>query len=394
MKNISILGVTGSIGESTLKICKNYPNELNILGILTNKNIKALLDIIDCYKVEYAVVADEKSALDYFGASMKEYKGTKIFLGEEGLEKICSDSRCDTILNGISGKAGVIPSYKILSNGINLALANKESMVCAGKILKKIAKENNCKIIPVDSEHSAIFQLVEKFGKNNLSNIILTASGGPFLNLDKSKWSEISVKEALNHPTWKMGNKITIDSATMANKGLEVIEAYELFDIPYDKIKVLTHPQSLIHSMIECRDAEIYAQIGPKDMSLPIMNAIFYPEIKENNFNRLDFTKPLSLELIPVDFNKFKMLELAYYCGKKDGLYTTFYNSANEELVRLFLEEKIGFIDIERYFLEALNIFEKEKSRESLNMENIEKTDKKTLDIIKEIIKRRSPAES
>ena len=184
-----------------------------------------------------------------------------------------------------------------------------------------------------------------------------------------------------------MGNKITIDSATMANKGLEVIEAFELFDIEYDKIKVLIHPQSLIHSMIECNDGEIYAQIGPKDMSLPIMNAIFYPQVKQNNFNRFDFTKHITLDLHPVDFEKFKMLDLAYHCGKKGGLYTTFYNSANEELVHLFLQKKIGFLDIEYYSFKALEIFEKNFDKADITMENIDKVDKETVEIIHKLKK-------
>ena len=231
MKNISILGVTGSIGISTLKIYSNFKEQLNIIAVSTNKQIKPLLEIIDNNRIEYAVVFDEKAMIDFFGTKEKNYNGVKIYSGANGLEKICSDKNNDIIINGISGKAGLVPSFNILSNGINLALANKESMVCAGSILKKIAKKNNCSIIPVDSEHSAIFQLINKHGKDNLSNVILTASGGPFLKLDKSQWGNITIEDALNHPTWKMGNKITIDSATMANKGLEVIEAFELFDV-------------------------------------------------------------------------------------------------------------------------------------------------------------------
>lgn len=387
MKNISILGVTGSIGESALKIYSNFKSELNLISVSTNRQVKRLLEIIETNNIEYAVVYDEKAMVDFFGSKEKDYKGVKIYSGKDGLLRICSDKKNDIIVNGISGKAGVKPSFDILSNGINLGLANKESMVCAGAILKVLAKKNKCEIIPVDSEHSAIFQLINKHQNKNLSNIILTASGGPFLKLDKSKWDSITIEDALNHPTWKMGNKISIDSATMANKGLEVIEAFELFEIDYERIKVLIHPQSLIHSMIECNDGEIYAQIGPKDMSLPIMNAIFYPDIKMNNFNRFDFSKQLNLELSPVDFNKFKMLELAYYCGKKGGGYTTFYNSVNEHLVNLFLQKKIKFIDIENYSYEALEVFEKSFTNIEINMENISLIDKEAIDILDKRIK-------
>ncbi|OHD11767.1 MAG: 1-deoxy-D-xylulose-5-phosphate reductoisomerase [Spirochaetes bacterium GWD1_27_9] len=388
MKNISILGVTGSIGKSTLKIIDNFSDELNLIAISVNRQIRELLSIIDKYKPKYAVVFNEHEMQSFFNSKETVYNGVSIYSGNKGLEKVCSDRENDLILNGISGKAGLIPSLKIVENGIDLALANKESMVCAGKILNTLSQKNNCKIIPVDSEHSAVFQLLQNHDKESVKNIYLTASGGPFWRLDKNRWGEITIEDALNHPTWKMGTKITIDSATMANKGLEVIEANELFGFDYSQIKVLIHPQSLIHSMIECVDGELYAQIGPKDMSLPIMNAIFYPKFKNNAFNNLDFSKAINLELIPVDFDKFKMLSLAYHCGKKGGMFPTFYNTVNELLVELFLAGRISFLKIETYTEKGLEIFEKNNNidKKTISIENIKLIEKESERIINEIM--------
>jgi 1-deoxy-D-xylulose-5-phosphate reductoisomerase len=385
MKKISILGVTGWIGKSTLKILDFFSNDLELIAISTNKQIKSLLHIIDKYKPKYAVVVDSNIMYEYFHQYEINYNGTFIYSGNEGLKKICSDSENEIIINGISGIAGLIPSLLILEHGINLALANKESMVCAGPILNAMARKNSCHIIPVDSEHSAIFQLLNNNNRKNINNLYLTASGGPFLKLDKKEWNNITREEALNHPTWKMGHKITIDSATMANKGLEVIEAHQLFGFDYDNIKVLVHPQSLIHSMVECIDGEIYAQIGPNDMSIPIQNAIFYPEIKGNLYNRFDFTKMIKLEILPIDFEKFRMLELAYFCGKKGGLYPAFFNSTNDYLVEMFLNNKISFIDIINNTETAVEHFEKDKEveKKEMNLENIKKVTERSKSILK-----------
>lgn len=388
MKNISILGVTGSIGYSSLKVIDNYSEEFNLIGISTHSNVKNLLKIIDKYNPEFAVISDSKKMFEYFGKYETLYNQTKIYSGEDGILKICSDKRNNIIVNAISGKAGLMPSYHILNNGINIAMANKESIVCAGPILKELANRNSCNIIPVDSEHSAIFHLFKNRETKDVEKIYLTASGGPFLRVNKRDWHKITLKDALNHPTWKMGNKITIDSATMANKGLEVIEAERLFEIDYNRIEVLIHPQSLIHSMIETIDGELYAQIGPNDMAIPIMNALFYPEIKYNSFNRFNFNKTINLELIPVDFKKFRMLEFAYYCGKKNGLYPTFYNCVNEIAVNLFLNEKIKFTHIETMMEKGIEKFEKDNSinKEILTIENIKIVEDLVENICKELI--------
>ncbi len=358
-KNLSILGVTGSIGKSALKIHEHFMDETNLVAMTANKNIKSLLPLIDRYKPVYAVITNRDEMLKHFGKSEVEYNGVKIYSGHEGISRVCSDKSNDIIINGISGKAGLIPSIETVKSGIDLALANKESIVCAGPLLKDISKRTGAKIIPVDSEHSAVFNLLLNRQQSEIKCIYLTASGGPFLRLEKSKWDKITIEDALKHPTWKMGNKITIDSATMANKGLEVIEAHYLFDLDYSRINVLVHPQSLIHSLVETIDCELYAQLGPNDMSIPIQNAVFYPEIKTNLYNKFDFTKHLSLDIMPVDLEKFKMLKIAYQCGIRGNGHTCFYNFINELLVHLFLQNKISFLDIEKYTEACIGEFDR-----------------------------------
>ncbi len=388
-KNISILGATGSIGASALKICDFFSDQINLIGVTTHKNIDSCIKIIDKFKPKYAVITDKEIMYDYFKSYTAEYSKVIIYSGKEGLEHICADSDNDIIINAISGKAGLYPSLEIINNNINLACANKESIVCAGTLINNLCKKNNKKIIPIDSEHSAIFHLLKDKYLKDIDKIYLTASGGPFFKLDKSKWDKITIEDALKHPTWKMGNKITIDSATMANKGLEIIEAHYLFNIDYDKIKVLIHPQSLIHSMVETVDGEIYAQLGPNDMSIPIQNAIFYPQLKINNYNRFDFSKHLSLEFYPMDFNKYKMVSLAFLCGRKGNIYTAFYNFINELLVNLFLNNKISFIQIEQFTEKAIELFDKKnKFRESsISKEIIKLIDKEAEIIVNDLIK-------
>lgn len=384
-KRISILGVSGSIGDSSLNIVKNF-KELSVIAVAVNRSIDKLLEIIDCYELEYAAVMDRELLIERFGSDVAEYKGVKIYSGLEGILRICEDRRNDIILNAIAGKAGLIPSLKVLESGIDLALANKESIVCAGELMKRTAEQQGAAIIPVDSEHSAISQLLEGKKREQIEKIHITASGGPFLKLPKAEWEGVTVADALKHPTWSMGRKISIDSSTMANKGLEVIEAHYLFGFDYDMINVLIHPQSLIHSMVETIDGEIMAHVGPKDMSLPIQCALFYPEMRRNSYNRLDLTKALTLELLPVDYEKFKMLDLAFFSGRKGGLYPAFYNSANEYLVSLFLAGKIGYLEIERVTERALTIFEGETlSHEEASLENIKAVDWRALVIVEEL---------
>lgn len=384
-KRISILGVSGSIGDSSLNIVKNF-EEISLIAVAVNRSIDKLLKIIDSYELEYAAVMDRELLKERFGSDIAEYKGVKIYGGLDGILRICEDRRNDIVLNAIAGKAGLMPSLKVLESGIDLALANKESIVCAGELMLRSAREHGAAIIPVDSEHSAIAQLLEGKKRENIEKIHITASGGPFLKLPKAEWEGVTVADALKHPTWRMGRKISIDSSTMANKGLEVIEAHYLFGFDYDMINVLIHPQSLIHSMVETIDGEIMAHVGPKDMSLPIQSALFYPEMRHNSYNRLDLTKALTLELLPVDYKKFKMLDLAFHSGRKGGLYPAFYNSTNEYLVNLFLAGKIGYLEIERVTERGLTIFAGEQlSQAEATLDNIQAVDLRALSLVNEL---------
>ncbi len=357
MKRLSILGVSGSIGKSTLKVLDNHLNEFKLVAVSVNSSLDLLYQIIDKYHPEYAVCADESYFGEHFTDEFMVYNGVTIYAGFAGIEKICKDPRNDIILNAISGKAGVLPSMIAVEHCKELALANKESIVCAGRLLINKAIESGSRIIPVDSEHSAIFALLRTLEKKNLEKIHITASGGPFLTLPKEKWGEVTVDDALKHPTWSMGRKISIDSATMANKGLEVIEAHFLFKVPYEKINVLIHPQSLVHSMVETIDGEIYAQLGPNDMSIPIQNALTYPKMGQNSYSRFDFTTGVSLEFQPMDYSKFPMLKYAFECGRLGGVYPAFYNYVNEQLVSIFLDGKIKFLDIEIFMGKAIDSF-------------------------------------
>ncbi|MCG8571289.1 MAG: 1-deoxy-D-xylulose-5-phosphate reductoisomerase [Spirochaetes bacterium] len=385
-KNIAILGVSGSIGKSALKILHHFP-QLRLRSFSVHNNIECINEIIQKYSPEYFVITSE-SAYQLYIAQFPQNK-KMVLTGKEGIDEIALDQGHDIVLNAITGKAGLYPSLKILENGIDLALANKESIVCAGEVLTTLAEQHFARIIPVDSEHSAIFYLLKDKSSSIVEKIILTASGGPFYQKEKSEWYKISREQALKHPTWQMGNKITIDSATMANKGLEVIEAHYLFNMNYEQIDVVIHPQSLIHSMVETIDGELYAQIGPNDMSLPIQNALFYPELKANQYLKLDLTKGIKLEILPMDYDKFKMLQYAFQCGKAGGVYPAFYNFVNEYLVELFLTDKISFLQIEEMMNRAIDHFAEDQTvdKKDVGTNNINQVDQKAHSIVKEILK-------
>ena len=324
-KKVLILGCTGSIGQNSIALMKEYPNDFEVVGLSAHRN---------------------EAKLKTFG---KECNCTNLFLSEnneEGFAEFISQTKADIAINGISGFAGLLPSIHCLEAKMDLALANKESIVSAGDLLQSIARKNNKKIIPVDSEHSAVFSLIQGLGKNSVKKILLTASGGPFRLWEKERFPSIRVQDALAHPTWSMGKKISIDSATLANKGLEVIEASKLFSLDAKEIQVLIHPQSIVHSMVQSKDGAYYAQLSPPSMKQAILYALNYPEIKENNLPSLDFSQDLALNFSPPRMNDFPMLALAYEVLEKDGALPIVYNAANEIFVHAFLEEKIRFIDI------------------------------------------------
>ena len=356
MKNITILGSSGSIGTQSLEVIEEN-KDLCAYALSVNKNIKLLEEQVRKFKPKYACVTDEEAAKE-FKIKVRDTE-TKVLAGNEGMKEIASLPEADTVVTAIVGIAGLIPTMEAIKAKKRIALANKETLVTAGDIVMSAAKENGAEIIPVDSEHSAIFQsLGERYkdGKNHIEvkNIILTASGGPFFGKTKDELKNVGVKDALKHPNWSMGAKITIDSATLMNKGLEVIEATCLFGVGAERVKVLVHRQSIVHSMVELTDNAIIAQLGSPDMKLPIQYAITYPERKPMSCNELDWAKAATLTFENPDMETFKCLALAFDAIKKGGAYPVVLNGANEACVDLFLNEKIGFLDIADLIEKAL----------------------------------------
>ena len=349
MKNVVILGSTGSIGKNSLEVLSNFPDKFLVFGLSTNKNVKLLDEQIKQFRPRMAVITDEES----FEHLPQDYD-TEILSGIDGLKRLCSHPQVNLVINALVGSVGLLPSLKALESGKNLAIANKESLVMAGELLIQKAREKGGEILPIDSEHSAIKQCLLSGKKEEVKRLILTASGGPFLNKSKQNLKEITVEEALSHPTWEMGKKITIDSATLMNKGLEVIEAHWLFGIPYDRIEVLVHPQSIVHSMVEFVDGSVIAQMSLPDMKLPIQYALFYPQRIFSNNTSLDLTKAGQLTFLEPDTEKFPCLGLAYQALKMGGTAPAVLNAANEVAVEAFLAARIGFTDIQKIVKEAL----------------------------------------
>lgn len=354
MKNICILGATGSVGTQTIEIIRN-DKELNLIGISANTNYESVISIINEFNPSYAALMDE-----FAYKVVKEYCKdkkiqTKVFWGIEGLNVIATVPECNILVTSVVGMIGLIPTINAIKSGKTIALANKETLVAAGDIVMKEAKLNKVKIMPVDSEHGAIFQCLQGNNMNDIYKIILTASGGPFRGKKIDELSNVTVEAALNHPKWKMGKKISIDSATLMNKGLEVIEAHHLFNSDYEKIEVVVHPQSIIHSMVEYRDGSIIAQLGSIDMKLPIQYALDYPKRKEAVVKRLNFYELGSLTFEKPDMDVFKPLKLAYDAGKMGGYYPAVLNSANEEAVNLFINNKISFTQISSILSDCLD---------------------------------------
>jgi 1-deoxy-D-xylulose-5-phosphate reductoisomerase len=348
-KRICLLGSTGSVGIQAVQVISEFLDRLELVSIASyGKNINIVLDQIKKFNIKKVAIFNEQDAL-----KLREIVGNevKVLSRIEGLIELVVDEEVDIVVSAIVGFTGLIPTYEAAKKLKRIALVNKESMVVGGHLFRPYL--NN--IIPVDSEHSAIFQALEG-NRDYLKEIILTASGGPFLNLPYEKWENITLNDALKHPVWRMGAKITIDSATLMNKALEIIEAYFLFNIDYHNIKVLIHPQSIIHSFIVLKDGSYLAQLSLPDMKLPILYSLSYPQRWENNFPKLDLAKigNLAFQEVP---SKFRAINLAYSVLSKGGLYPVIFNAANEEAVNLFLEQKIKFIDIVKLIEDVLSIF-------------------------------------
>lgn len=381
MKKISILGVTGSIGTQTLDVIRKSYGELKLVGVTANTSVGKVINVIDEFHPSYVAMMDERSAEEIKRYCIEKNKSVEVLNGIEGLNKIASLDEIDMVVTSVVGMIGLEPTMKAIEAKKDIALANKETLVVAGEIVMKAAKENNVRILPVDSEHSAIFQALRGNSLNTLRKIILTASGGPFRGRKIEELEEIRVEDALKHPKWNMGRKISIDSATLMNKGLEVIEAHWLFECDYDNVQVVVHPQSIVHSMVEYTDGSIIAQLGAQDMRLPIQYALNYEKRGNLVSDAIDFYEIAQLTFEKPDEDTFKALKLSFKAGKIGGLMPTILNGANEAAVELFLDKKIKFLEIANIIEECMEVFKGEVYKK-MTLENIIDLDKRVKEYV------------
>ncbi|MGL4687551.1 MAG: 1-deoxy-D-xylulose-5-phosphate reductoisomerase [Fusobacteriaceae bacterium] len=376
MKKISILGSTGSIGINALEVIRNS-KEFQVIALTGHQNYELLMKQIEEFKPKYVSVGT-KIGVDKI---KNKFPNIKVFLGEEGLKIIGGLDESDILLTAVSGAIGIDATIEGIKKEKRIALANKETMVAAGDYIKILLKKYpKAEIIPVDSEHSAIFQSLLGGKKNEVSKLIITASGGTFRGKTREELKNVTVNEALKHPNWSMGKKITIDSSTLVNKGLEIIEAHQLFGISYDNIEVLVHPQSIVHSMVEFKDSSIIAQLGVPDMKLPIQYAFTYPLRKENQImEKLDFLKVSTLTFEKPDIETFKGIELAFKAGRIGGTMPSVLNAANEVAVELFLKGKIKFLEIYDIIIESMD---RHIPLEVTSIEIIKESDRETREYI------------
>lgn len=349
MKKVAILGASGSIGTNTIEVLKNHKDLFNLVAFSVYNNIEVISSILD--EFENVEVVGVKS-LEEIKELIKKYPKVEFIEKDEGLMAVAC-SNCDVVVSALVGFVGLKPTIEAIKKGKEIALANKETLVAAGEIVMELARKNHVNIVPIDSEHSAIFQCLEN---NEIKNIILTASGGPFYKLNKEELTKVTLKDALNHPNWKMGKKITIDSATMFNKAFEIIEASHLFNLGADKIKVIIHPQSIVHSLVEFEDGAMKAQLGVADMKVAIAYALTYPHRINRVANSLELDQK-KLEFYRPNEYQQEVLSLAYNALKEKGTYPTVLNAANEEAVYMFIEGKIKFCEIKEIVLKTLQNF-------------------------------------
>jgi len=348
MKAITLLGSTGSIGTQTLDIVAESPEQFRIVGLAAGRNITLLAQQIRAFRPQIVAICDPDQLPD-LKALIADVNPQPILLaGDEGIIEVARYGDSEAVVTGIVGCAGLLPTIAAIEAGKDIALANKETLIAGGPVVNPLIEKHGVKLLPADSEHSAIFQCLQGVPKGGLRKIILTASGGAFRDWPVEKLKEVKVADAITHPNWSMGKKITVDSATMMNKGLEVIEAHFLFGLDYDDIEIVIHPQSIIHSLIELQDTSVLAQLGWPDMRLPILYAMSWPERIYTNWERLDLVKAGSLTFKAPDDQKYPCMSLAYAAGRAGGSMPAVLNAANEQAVALFLEEKIEFLDIPR----------------------------------------------
>lgn len=377
MKKIAILGSTGSIGTQTLEVVDNN-GDIEVCALAAGSNITLLEQQIRKYRPKLAAVWSEEKAKS-LRENIKDLD-VKVASGMEGLLEVAAFAESEILVTAIVGMIGILPTIEAIRAGKDIALANKETLVTAGHLIMPLAEEHGVSILPVDSEHSAIFQSLQGGEKKQVAKILLTASGGPFRGRKKSELADIQVEDALKHPNWEMGRKITIDSSTMVNKGLEVIEAKWLFDVPVEKVEVVVQPQSIIHSMVEYTDGAVIAQLGTPDMKLPIQYALYYPKRRYLPGDRLDFWKLSQITFEAPDMETFYGLKLAYEAGRQGGSLPTVFNAANEKAVGMFLDRKIKYLQIPEIIQSCM---ENHKNIVNPTVEEILNTEQETYEFIK-----------
>lgn len=384
MKKISILGSTGSIGTQALDVIAHNQDKFKVTALSCAKSLPLLCRQIEEFSPEAVAVKDETDAKEI----ADKYKDLEVFWGAEGLKTIASMESCDMVLNSLMGMKGLEPTMAAIESGKDIAFANKETLVAGGQLVMDAVKKHGVAMLPVDSEHSAIFQSLQGNQDNEIRRILLTASGGPFRGYSLEQLEQVSLEQALNHPNWSMGSKITIDSATMMNKGLEVIEARWLFDVPLEKIQVVVHPQSILHSAVEYMDSSVIGQMGNPDMRIPIAYAFSYPE----RMDLSNVTQPLDLfslkegmSFYPADRSVFKTIDLAYEACREGGSCPVVLNGANEVLVDLFLHGKIRFIDIQNFLIQMM---EAHQTKRNLDLETILEEDMRGREDVRKLVEK------
>ena len=380
MKKILLLGSTGSIGKSTENCIRRYKDEFELIGISVNRRVESAVEQINEFSIKHISIGSDEA---YSKFPKEKFSNLKLYKGDSGLAQMAEELDYDILINALVGSVGFKPTTEALKRGKIVALANKESLVVGGEIIKELLDKHNGTLLPVDSEHSAILQCLQGEDSSSIEKLTITASGGPFRELPSNEFKNITLENALKHPTWAMGPKITIDSSTLMNKGFEVIEAHHIFNISYDKIDVVVHPQSIIHSMVSFKDGAVMAQCGMPDMELPIQYAMTYPKrypIAETP--RLNLAEIGSLTFFEPDFEKFPCLNLCLNAGKSGGTLPTVLNASNEVAVQLFLDKKIKYVDIAKI---VSNACEKHTREDAKSVEQIASIDFETRKKILEI---------
>lgn len=385
MENIAILGSTGSIGCNSLDVINKLNNRFKIVGLAAGRNTKLLDEQVEKFRPEIVSLEREEDAEEF--RRKHKSKSIQVTFGQDGAEEVASFENCDIVVSAITGINGLRPTLAAVKSGKKIALANKESMVVAGHLIKATAREYGAVIIPVDSEHSGVFQCLAKEQIKDVRKVILTASGGPFFKRVRQEMENVSLEEALNHPRWKMGKKVTIDSATLMNKGLELIEARWLFNLEPHQLEILIHPQSIVHSLVEMHDGSVLAQLSPTDMRVPIQYALTYPEREDSLMPSLDLSKIKALEFFEADVEKFPLIKLARFVLEEGGSYPVTINASNEVAVSAFLNKRIKFTEISDIVAEVV---ENHQKREVENLEDIFYVDRETREMARNLIKERT----